>query len=242
MPMQLLSSEATVVCAERDIYEQVLPLDNAAIVELGCGRAEHTRKIATHGAGRQVLALEVDEVQHEKNLQVTDLPNVRFALGGAQTIPADDGVFDIALMFKSLHHVPLELMDAAFREIARVLKPGGYLYISEPIFAGAFNEVLRLFHNEESVRAAAFAATQRAVATGVFDLEKQLFFNTPMTFKDFAEFERLVIGVTHTRHRLTAAVHAQVREKFEQHLGPAGARFETPLRVDLLRKPRAAVA
>jgi len=235
--MRIAPDNTARVCLEREIYESLLPLDGAAIVELGCGRAEHTRKIATQGRGRQILALEVDELQHARNLQISDLPNVRFELAGAQAIPASARSFDIAMMFKSLHHVPLNLLDAAFSDIARVLKPGGYLYISEPVFAGAFNDVLRLFHNEQAVRAAAFAATERAVSRGLFTLAQQCFFATPVAFADFADFERLVIGVTHTQHRLTPALHAEVRNKFEQHMSPNGARFETPMRVDLLRKP-----
>ena len=49
-------------------------------------------------------------------------------------------------------------MDAALSEIARVLKPGGQAWISEPVFAGELNEVFRLFHNEEVVRETAFGA------------------------------------------------------------------------------------
>ncbi len=53
-------------------------------------------------------------------------------------------------------------MDAALAEIARVLVPGGWLYVSEPVFAGPFNELMRLFHDEQAVRAAALAALARA--------------------------------------------------------------------------------
>ena len=55
-------------------------------------------------------------------------------------------------------------------EIHRVLKPDGLAYISEPVFAGEFNEIIRLFHDELAVREAAFAAVGRAVATGRFEL------------------------------------------------------------------------
>jgi SAM-dependent methyltransferase len=74
---------------------------------------------------------------------------------GAQAIPFQDGSFDLALMLKSLHHVPLDLLDQALAEVHRVLRPQGLLYVSEPVFAGALNEVMRLFHDEELVRAAA---------------------------------------------------------------------------------------
>lgn len=225
---------------EIEILTAALPLAGARVLELGCGRADQTRRIAQTFPDCQVLALEVDEIQHALNLRIADLPNVRFGLAGAQDIPAEDDSFDIVLMFKSLHHVPGELLAPALREIRRVLRPGGLLYVSEPVFAGAFNEIIRLFHDEERVRAAAFAALRDAVEAGEFEAVDEIFFNAPTRFRDFAEFERLIIGATHSRHQLTDAVHAEVRARFARHETPDGAHFETPMRVDLLRKPRAA--
>lgn len=223
-------------CPERDVIARALALDDRRILELGCGRADLTRVIAQGGTGRHVTALEVDETQHAKNLQIADLPNVDFRLGGAEAIPAADASFDVVLMFKSLHHVPVPAMDAALAEIRRVLKPGGLAYLSEPIFAGAFNDILRLFHDEQRVRAAAFAAIVRAVEQGLFESVEEIFFNAPVHFPDFASFERQIIGATHTRHELSPSVHAEVRARFESHMAADGARFQAPMRVNLLRR------
>ncbi len=133
------------VIKESEVYNQLLPLDGAHIIELGCGGAIHTRAIAESGRPASILACEVDTIQHEKNLAITDLPTVTFCHAGAEAIPAEDSSADIVMMFKSLHHVPLEAMDKVIQEIRRVLKPGGLAYISEPVYAGDFNEVLRFF-------------------------------------------------------------------------------------------------
>lgn len=225
---------------ERQLIERVLDLDGKRLLELGCGRAELTRLLAQGGSGRHVTALEVDEIQHAKNLQLDDLPNVDFRLAGAQAIPAADASFDVAFMFKSLHHVPIDLMPAALREIERVLKPGGYAYLSEPIFAGPFNEILRLFHDEQRVRQAAFEAIAAAVDSGLFVAADEIFFNAPVHFPDFEAFDRLIIGVTHTRHVLTPATLAEVRRRFDAHADADGARFKMPMRVNLLRRPGSA--
>ncbi len=45
--------------------------------------------------------------------------------GSAADIEQPDASVDIVIMLKSLHHVPISLMDQALTEIARVLKPGG---------------------------------------------------------------------------------------------------------------------
>ena len=54
---------------------------------------------------------------------------------------------------------------------------------------------------------------------------------------DFAEFERLMIGATHTAHRLDADQYRRVRERFALNMGADGANFRSPMRVDILRRP-----
>jgi ubiquinone/menaquinone biosynthesis C-methylase UbiE len=213
-----------------------LPLDGASVLELGCGKAEKTRLLAETGRLKEIVALEVDDIQHQRNLQIIDLPQVHFRHGGAEAIPAADNSFDIVLMFKSLHHVPMECMDQALSEIARVLKPGGLAWISELVFAGDLNEVFRLFHNEKVVREAAFAAISKAVDAGYLSLEKQLFFNTRSFFENFNQFDQRMIQVTHTSHQLEDELYQRVKDKFESYLTPEGATFFNPQRVDLLRK------
>ena len=223
-------------CAESEIVNDLLSLDGKHILELGCGSAEITRNIATSGVNRRITALEVDEIAHEKNLQITDLPNVFFALSGAQEIPLDDASVDVVLMFKSLHHVPLDLMEASMHEIKRVLQPAGLVYISEPVFAGDFNEILRLFHDEQKVRQAAFNTIKKAVDEGLFELLEERFFNSPMKFESFAEFENNTIKATHSNHALDEKLYNMVKQRFEQHIGNDGAHFLMPMRVDLLQK------
>ncbi|GMR05578.1 MAG: class I SAM-dependent methyltransferase [Gammaproteobacteria bacterium] len=235
--MKIAAEEIDIYCPESEIYNRLLSLDGKHILELGCGSAEITRDIATSGVDRKITALEVDEIAHEKNLQITDLSNVSFALSGAQEIPLDDDSVDVVFMFKSLHHVPLALMDVSMREIRRVLKPGGLVYISEPVFAGDFNEILRLFHDEQKVREAAFYSVKKAVDEGLFNLVEETFFNSPMKFESFSEFENNIINVTHSSHELDKKLYALVKQCFEQYIGDDGAHFLMPIRVDLLQRP-----
>lgn len=232
--MRISDPEANLAANEADILDELLHLKGAAVLELGCGKAEKTRIVAQKAAS--VLAMEVDETQLAKNLAITDLPNVRFAHGGAEKIPAADSNFDIVLMFKSLHHVPTELMDNSFSEIRRVLKPGGVAYISEPVYSGDFNEILRLFHDEKVVREAAFAAEKRAVASGRLALVSQKYFLQPMHFVNFGQFEEQVLKVTHTEHKLSAETFEKVRSKFNGYMTQEGATFHMPIRVDVLVK------
>jgi len=128
-------------------------------------------------------------------------------------------------------------MGQSMREIHRVLRPGGKLFISEPIFAGDFNDILRLFHDEQKVREAAFEAVQKAVGEGLFGLVKQTFFRLPLRFENFEDFKEQVLKVTYNNHVLEDSLYDTVKQKFLQHSGKdGGADFLMPMRVDLLEK------
>jgi len=236
--MQLIQPDITLTCDESEIYESVLALDGAIVLELGCGKAEHTRNIARAHPGARIIAAEVDRIQHAQNLASERPPNLAFADFGAQSIPLADATLDVVMMFKSLHHVPLELHDQVFSEIHRVLKSGGHAYISEPLFAGELNDMIRIFNDEEAVRCAAFEAVRRAVEKGLFELSCEVFFLVPIHFRSFAEFDRRFFQVTHSERNVSEAQRRAVERLFDTHLGPDGAKLVQPMRVDLLRNSR----
>jgi ubiquinone/menaquinone biosynthesis C-methylase UbiE len=156
--------------------------------------------------------------------------------GVAQDIAFADASFDLALMLKSLHHVPLDAMAQALGEVARVLRPGGLLYVSEPVYDGAFNEVIRLFNDEGVVRAAAQEAVNAAVRSGTWQQVAERRFAMPVRFTDFAEFEQRMMRPTYADHRIDDTKIASVCAVFEPHMTPDGARFTRPMHVRLLRR------
>jgi len=232
--MRIADPDANRVADESEIIDTLLSLSGASVLELGCGKADKTRLVAR--TATSVLALEVDTVELANN-RASDAPgNIRFEYGGAEAVPAADESFDVVMMFKSLHHVPTDLMDDALSEIRRVLKPGGLAYISEPVYAGDFNDILRLFHDEKAVREAAFAAELEAVSSGKLSLVKQTFFLQPMHFEDFSQYEDRILKVTHTDHKLSPELLDDVRAMFNEHMSSEGATFHMPIRVDLLTR------
>ncbi len=234
--MNISTESIQKICPEAEIIESVLPLNHKNILELGCGDASITRLIVSSGEGRIITATEVDQIQHQKNLQIEDLPNIEFKLAGSEKIPADDNTFDIVFMFKSLHHVPIDLMDKALQEVRRVLRADGLVYISEPVFDGDFNEILRLFHDEKLVRQSAFEAIKKSVDNKVFNLVDEIFFCSPITFNNFKEFEERIIGVTHTEHYLSNDLYTEVKQKFENYYQKNSGNFLVPNRVHILTK------
>jgi len=219
---------------ELEVLAALVPMSDQDIVELGCGAARLARDLLMRWPGSRVTGLEVDERQHAKNL-ASPQPGLRFVAGGAQAIPFPDASFDLALMLKSLHHVPLPLLGQALREAARVLRPGGHLYVSEPVYAGPLNELVRLFNDEGVVRAAAQSALDEALRGGTWQQVAERRFATPVVFKDFADFEQRMMRPTFADHRIDDAKLAQVGAAFAPHCGPQGACFTRPMHVRLSR-------
>ena len=139
-------------------------------------------------------------------------------------------------MFKSLHHVPLDQLDCALQEIQRVLKPGGFAYISEPVFAGRFNEIMRIYHNEQVVRQAAFDAVGRSITKNLFCLESEYFFHNRIRLESWQQYDKGILNVTHTNHNLSTEQHAEVKQRFLASETEEGFVFDIPNRVDLLKK------
>lgn len=224
------------VADELDLMARRLPLRGARVVELGCGKGEMARRLVQRGEVASMLAFETDGRQHTANLQSPSLPGLQFRAGGAQRIDLPEASTDIVLMLKSLHHVPVAELDAALDEVARILVPGGWLYVSEPVYAGPLNGIVALFHDEGAVRAAAYAALQRAPERGLLAWTDELRFDLPVRFRDYDDFVDRMVRVTHTDIRLDGAVETEVRRCFQAHCTAEGACFERPMRVNLLRR------
>lgn len=236
MKMQLNRPDAYRTATEADVIADSLDLAGNRLLELGCGAGWMTRLLAGRFGAAEVVATEVDRIQHEKNLAIEDLPNVRFEIGGAQAVDAPDEHFDAVFMFKSLHHVPRELMGPSLAEIHRVLKPGGTAYFSEPVYWGDFNAILSLFHDEQEVRELAFETLRQSVDKGLFELQEEIFFNVPGCYESWEVFEQRFINVTHTEHRIDPELLERIKAAFLSHMTPQGAHFLKPQRVDILRR------
>ena len=239
--MKLHDPGCDTVREELDVLREVLQPPGMKIalrdiLELGCGTGDLTRKIADAWPSARILALEVDRIQLGLNQTRNRHVNIRYEFGPAQAIPCEPESCDVVLMFKSLHHVPLDLLDTALDEIHRVLRPGGVAWFAEPVFAGDLNEIIRLFHDEQAVRQAAFDALVRASNSGQWKQTREIHYLVPVRFSDFADFERKVMRVTHSDFGLTDAVVGRVREAFERHMRPDGAHFVRPMRANVFRK------
>ena len=239
-PLSFDPDQLPLVGDELDVLAHMLtaqgqPLQTQAIIELGCGNARLSRGLLERYPSCTVTGLEVDAVQHAKNL-ARPQAGLTFVAAGAQAVPFGDASFDLALMLKSLHHVPLDLLDLALCEVRRVLHPGSLFYVSEPIYGGALNDIVRLYNDEGVVRPAAQAALDRALDRASWQQVAEYRFAQPVHYASFDAFAQRMLYPSFADHGIDAAITARVRAAFEPHCTAQGASFVRPMHVRLLRR------
>jgi len=118
--------------------ELVLP--NLTILDAGCGTGFNLGHYKV-GKGRDVFGLDVtmDALQWVRKRGFS-----KVAQASVADIPFKSETFDVVFSFDILQQLPSELSDRAIREMHRVLKPGGHLFVR----AAAF-EWLRSSHDQE---------------------------------------------------------------------------------------------
>ena len=105
-----------------------LPLDGAQVIEIGAGTGKNTTYLAER-AGR-VLALDLSSAMLDKARARLSADHVRFAEHDITTPwPAENAGTDLVVGNLVLEHI--EDLAPVFAEIARVLKPGGTVFLSE---------------------------------------------------------------------------------------------------------------
>lgn len=219
-----------------DFLVETLNLNNKTILELGCGAAAMTKKIATTGFDRKIIACDIDEIQYNKNISSIHMENIEFKLCPAENLPIEDNSIDIIFMFKSFHHIPKENMKKALEEIKRVLKPNALAYISEPLFLGFQNELIAMFHDEEEVRIDAFNAIKNSIEKEEFKLFNEIFFQTEIVYENFADFEKKQMNLSYNHDHLTSDLKRKIEEKFNTYNNGERTSFMKPFRVDILQK------
>lgn len=127
------------------------------VLEVGSGRGAVTFKV--RDAGWNVAAIDVNREFIIHCRKKRDCAGIEFVQEGAETLPFKDGVFDAVVSIEVLMHLPDP--PKVFREMARVVRPGGRVIVS-------FLRKFTYDHLKKSVSAAT-GIYERKHGKGAFD-------------------------------------------------------------------------
>jgi len=217
------------VTTDLAVLDRQLSVSGLFLIDAGCGDMHLSRELASRGAS--VLALDPDPVQAEKNRQLETIANVGFVETGADSIPVEPCAIDGVLFPYSLHHVPDDLMPAVFNEVFRILKPGGFVYVIEPVASGSLNEVTRLFHDEAKVRQQAQQAIDN-IARPAFSHTQVIDYCRSVVYESWERFASNYISKSfNTQYTEADVIDEKVKQSFLAHGGKCNFHFEAPMRV-----------
>ena len=120
MPNGLIDAEQPVVHAA---LAAVPPGD---ALDAGCGTGRHAAALAA--AGHRTVG--VDQSEEMLAIARTKVPDAEFRVGDLTVLPAEDASFDVAVSSLAITHLPDPA--PAIVELARVVRPGGTVVISDP--------------------------------------------------------------------------------------------------------------
>ncbi|HEX5261971.1 MAG TPA: class I SAM-dependent methyltransferase [Phenylobacterium sp.] len=132
------------------------------VVDLGSGTGRFTPALAETFGGR-VYGIEPAAAMRRAAEAGSSHPWATYREGEAAAIPLPDASVDMILMFLSFHHVPDRA--AAAKEIARVLKPGGRLFLRSTFSDRVPDHWWRsYFPRSQAVEEAMFPSEAEAIA------------------------------------------------------------------------------
>jgi ubiquinone/menaquinone biosynthesis C-methylase UbiE len=145
-----------VASVHRPLVDQAGIRSGHRVLEIGCGTGNLVLLTKRLHPDAEVVGLDPDLralARARRKAGRKALP-VRLDLGFAQELPYPDASFDRVLSAFMFHHLGPDEKEKALREVRRVLKPGGSLYLLDLEGAKASSDgfMARLSHRNERLR------------------------------------------------------------------------------------------
>jgi len=116
------------------------------VLDVCVGTGTSSLLVASHNSRNQIVGIDISDemlVVAQRKIDQKKLTNLEVKNMSATAMLFDDNTFDVVMICFALHEFEKELRERVFREIARVLKPGGTFCAVD--FANQGNWVNRVF-------------------------------------------------------------------------------------------------
>lgn len=136
-----------------------IPGKKLKILDVGCGTAIHSTRLAKRGHNVIGIDLSPEAVKQAKFVTEKKKLKVKYIVGDIEKLPFADNTFDVCFCGTVLHHFPN--LEKVAKELYRVTKPGGYVLAYDPnglhpygfVCHNVLNKIVRLKYFSENEHA-----------------------------------------------------------------------------------------
>jgi len=131
---------------QRRLWPQVTIKSGSRVLDVGCGTGDDLIYLATHFKGLSLTGVDGDPkvLSMAKNKAKKLGLKIKFQVSLAERLPFKKHAFDVVWSSLMIHHLPTSIKLKALKEMRRVLKPAGRLYLID--FDLIKNPIIRNFY------------------------------------------------------------------------------------------------
>ena len=212
-----------------EILSRHLELKDSTILDVGAGGGEVSSKL--RGQGARVVGLECSRNQMNRAVE-HQREGCCFVYGVCEDLPLRQNSFDATVFLNSMHHIPESFMDKAILEVTQVTKPGGMIYIAEPLAEGPCFELDSSVEDETEVREKAQQALNQSQENQSNWREtQQEYYQVYFDYNEFEEYKDEMLRFDSSRKSHFERIEDKMKKKFLKlsEKTPQGFRFYQPM-------------